>query len=278
MEGAPILLQFSFPRTGGHYLAHSIEALYDTAPVDPKEDIGIVWQADAPSASRGVILEGDAEVQDRDRELNPMSRYARSLREHSGAVVPLNHIHGRTGVHGVPGDLGPDERAVVIIRDPVATVFSLYRVRRDRWIPGAPFDADAIRFNFDEYVRFYDAAYGLKDSRFDDVKIVVYEKLVESPVELRDFCNFLGFRPKLEPEFVWHITKFENFILPEKRTFYREGKNDAWKADAAFCAMLAEVPEYDFRRFGYDTIPAYLEAAGRPVASGALRELSEKLG
>jgi hypothetical protein len=178
----------------------------------------------------------------------------------STARCPLNLVHGRTGMHGLPGNVRQGEYAVIILRDPLAIAYSHYRVFRDRWSPGEPYDSDSVRQQFERYLEFCDATYALKEAMCDTVTIVRYESLVASAAELRDFCNFLGFRPKLEPEYVWHITKFENFTRQQARTFYREGRNDAWRDDGTFREMLRYAGDFDFTPYGYRATNAYWEA------------------
>lgn len=256
IQGAPVVLQFSFPRVGGHFLTHCIRALYDTDPDPASANGGIIWPSQSPSAARGDILPPPAENADRDNEINPLSRYALTLRDTPGALCQLNLIHGRTGMHGAPGDIRPGEFAVVIIRDPIATIYSLYRVMRDRWSPETPFDASSVHHHLTQYQLFYQTAFDLKQRFYYNLKIVRYERLTESPEELRSFCNFLGIRPKLEPEFVWHITKFENFAAAGPRSFYRQGDNNAWRADSAFCRLLGPSADLDFTPFGYAPVAA----------------------
>jgi hypothetical protein len=196
-----------------------IRGLYDIGPDGPQVVGGIAWNRGETSAARGVHLRGDAEVREREAELNPVSLYALTLRRACGTRSPLNLIHGRTGIHGHPGGLLPGEWAVVLLRDPVATVFSLYRVWKDRWEPEMPFDSESVRHHLSEYGQFYDAALACKAEHGDAVKFLRYEELTASPDAIRDFCDDLDLPTKLDPEFVWHITKFENFTSNTARTF-----------------------------------------------------------
>lgn len=259
INSGPTLLQFSFPRTGGHFLTHCIRALYDTEPENSDPIGGVAWHDQPSGAVQGIHLRGQAEIADRERELNPITLYALTLRANDGRRSPLNFVHGRTGVHGIPGGLLPGEKAVVLIRDPLATVYSLYRVWRDRWEPDIPFDAGSVYYHLCEYCRYYDAAIVFKHDNPHNVNIMRFRDLAAGPESLRDLCNFLDHTPKLEPEFVWHMTKFENITTPKARTFYRQGNNEAWRSDPDFFSMLTQVGEFDFTPYGYPPLAESLQ-------------------
>ncbi len=265
------LVKFSFPRTGSHFLTHILSGLYDAEDggaglVDggglrggTSVPSGSAASSGSAAAAVAMAVDVNEEVLTRDNELNPAALYALSLRERDGWRAPLRVVTGRTGMHGKPGSLRDGETAVVLIRDPLATVFSYYRVLRDRWEPGAAFDANSVRVNLEAYGEFYDAGWGLKQERPSQVAVLRYERLVASPEESRYLIHFLNYRPKLEPEFVWEVTRFQNMVTPGERTFYREANNEAWKRDAYFVECVRGAGEFDFTRFGYGSRASYLE-------------------
>jgi hypothetical protein len=271
------LVKFSFPRTGSHFLTHILSGLYDAedaalalasgaaagaganaVPVAASPVTAAVETVGSAVETVAVAPWVNEEVLTRDNELNPAALYALSLRERDGWQAPLLIETGRTGMHGKPGDLREGEFAVVLIRDPLATVFSYYRVLRDRWEPGVAFDADSVRVNLEAYGEFYDAGWALKQQRPSNVALLRYERLVASPEETRYLVNFLNYRPKLEPEFVWEVTRFQNMVTPGERTFYREANNEAWKRDAYFVECVKGAGDFDFTRFGYGNRESYL--------------------
>lgn len=261
------LVIYSYPRTGSHFLTHCIRALYDTGVNDLDDWSGVQWRAEPGSAQKGIHLRGEDEARDRDNEINPLALYALSLRGNCGRRSPLVLDHERNGAHGLPDVPGADERGCILIRDPLATVFSYYRVWTSRWEPGEAFDSASVRHHLTSYCEFYDRALRVIEESEGRMILLRYEDLVFSSSALQILCNFLSQSPKLEPEFVWHMTKFDNFARTGVRSFYREGKNGAWRTDAAFCAMAGVLEEFDFRRYGYKKGSAYLLEAQHPIGS-----------
>ncbi|HEU0121029.1 MAG TPA: hypothetical protein VFQ91_10940 [Bryobacteraceae bacterium] len=262
-----VLAIFSYPRCGSHYLTHCIRALYDTDENNLEDWSGVQWRSEPGAAERGVHLRGDAEARDRENELNPLALYALSLRANCGKQSPLILDHERNGAHGLPEAPATNERACILIRDPLAMVYSYYRVWTSRWEPDEPFDSGSVRHHLDSYCSFYDTALRVIEESQGRTILLRYEDLVLSPLALQNLCNFLSQTPKLEPEFVWHMTKFENFTRAGARSFYREGNNGAWRSDAAFCAMAGVLEDFDFRRYGYKNGVSYVTEAQHPVGT-----------
>jgi hypothetical protein len=171
-------------------------------------------------------------------------------------------------MHGRPR-LG-EKPILILIRDPMATLFSLYKVLRARWgqTEGLwPWLPNALA----EYVAFYTDAFDLLESSPGRVLLVRYEDLVRDAGALERVVRFVGHRPKLRPEFVHHVMRFENFARSGDRTFYRSGRNDAWIEDPEFCEAVRRLPDEDFGRWGYPSMSAFRAMAGRE-SLGAGRE------
>lgn len=81
--------------------------------------------------------------------------------------------------------------------------------------------------------------------------LVRYEDLVDAPSTLEKIIGFAGVTPKLQPDFVHRVTRFDSFVNPGDRSFYREGRDTAWKDDAEWLAILSGVRQFDFSAFGY---------------------------
>ena len=228
---------FAFPRAGSHFLFHVLSGLFDLV------------DRDHPHLR-------NAEAIARQEELDPMMLYALDLREDGVPFQPIFVNPRATGMHGVPAK--GNNRALLLIREPVATAYSLYRANRDRWglqLPELPLH---IKQTLEQYAAFYDTGLNIVLECPMDFLLLRWEDLVRDPDTLRRVVEFVGIRPKLNCEFVHHITRFGSMVRPAARTFYRQGDNSAWKQDAAWTAALAASAHYDFTRFGYTTIESAL--------------------
>lgn len=225
---------FAYPRTGSHFFRYSTSGLFDIV-------------------SRKHLHIENPEAIDRQREITPEVLYGLDLREPGVAYQPVWLNGTANGVHGRPMD--GNNQVIILIRDPKATVYSLYRVHRDRW-HGVP-DIDNgvseqwLAHTFQEFASFYHGAFDLMDSLGDRSLLIRYEEMVASPEPLRRLVDFCGVKPKLQPDFVHFLTRFDRFAKPGERTFYRSGDNDAWRHDAVWTAKLQNVEVPDFSRFGY---------------------------
>lgn len=233
---------FAFPRTGSHFLRYCTQGLFDLVALpQPGTD--------------------DAEAVDRQRELRPMALYALDLREDGVPWTPVWFNAGATGRHGKPVKGGAP--VLVLIREPIATVYSYYRASESRW--GATIDSPAawVQDKLNGYAEFYRTAGSLLAQHPRESMLVRFEDLVAGPEALRRLVEFVGVRPKLSPEFVHEVTRFESMVArgtggaggtgreEEGRTFYRAGSNEAWRADEAFARVLARVRVPDASEFGY---------------------------
>lgn len=138
-------------------------------------------------------------------------------------------------MHGVPVE--SDRPSLVLIRDPVATDYSRYRVQRDRWRDLDELSMDWLQAELLHYSSFYDQALTVLEHQERGL-LLRYEELVAGPEALQKVADFLRIRPKLEPSFVWRVTRFENFVQPGARTFYRCGSNSAWTTDERWVTAL----------------------------------------
>jgi len=223
---------FAFPRTGSHFFQYCTSGLFD-----------LITRSHAHLAN--------AEAIGRQQELNPEVLYGLDLREPGVAYQPV----WINGGHGRPIDGG--NPVIVLIRNPFATAYSLYRVNRDRWhgVPNLDKDNDISRQfltqTLQDYFAYYSSAFDFMESLADRALLIRYEELVASAEPLTQLVTFCGLKPKLQPEFVHFLTRFEHFAKPSERTFYRSGNDEAWRQDTAWLAKLDSVEKPDFSRFGY---------------------------
>lgn len=224
---------FAYPRTGSHFLRYCTQGLFDLVALpQPGTD--------------------DAEAVDRQRELRPEALYALDLREDGVPWAPVWFNARAAGRHGRPTK--GEAPALVLIREPIATVYSYYKAAESRW--GATIDAPAawVQDKLSAYVEFYRAANAVLAAAPRESLLLRFEDLVAGPQALRHLVEFVGVRPKLSPEFVHDVTRFESLVAPREaggRSFYRAGSNEAWRNDAEFTRVLARVRVPDPREFGY---------------------------
>jgi hypothetical protein len=223
---------FAFPRTGSHFFRYCTQGLFDLVALRH------------PGASNDEAIS-------RQEELNADMLYALDLREDGIPFSPVIFHTRSTGQHGPP--VKREHPVIVLIRDPIATIYSYYLVARDRWhmLGKVPDHAAWIRTRFQAWHEFYTAARDVLLAHPRDALLIRYESLTESPAELDRLVAFVGVRPKLSPRFVHAITRFDALTRPGARTFYRAGHNNAWRADDAFCRMLTSADVPDPTPFGY---------------------------
>ena len=229
---------FSYPRAGGHFLNYCLSGLFD-----------FIW---LPQSHLH-----DPEAIGRQTELNPDVLYALQLRE-PGPWRPVFFDWISNGIHGVA--TASEFDVIVLIRDPIATAYSRYRVQRDRFKDLAQFGSAWIRAELLHYSAFYDQAFVALESLQDRGLLLRWEELVAGPEALERVAAFLNIVPKLWPSFVWSLTRFDTFVKPGDRTFYRSGSNVAWREDKQWVATLSELEDLSFERFGYPSLVAHLDA------------------
>ncbi|MFN0132681.1 MAG: hypothetical protein ACKVW3_09160 [Phycisphaerales bacterium] len=221
---------FAFPRTGSHFLRYCTQGLFDLVALpQPGTD--------------------EPEAVDRQRELQPLALYALDLREDGVPLSPVWFNARAAGRHGTPAKA--DAPALILIREPIATVYSFYRAATSRW--GTTIDAPAawLQDKFNRYTDFYRAGLAITAEHPQHSLLLRFEDLVESPAALERLVAFVGVRPKLAPAFVHAATRFDAMVAPGARSFYRAGDNTAWRADPDFCRILERVQLPDSSEFGY---------------------------
>lgn len=224
---------FAYPRTGSHYFNYCCSGLLDLVAL-PTPGI------DNPEAIS------------RQEELDPGVLAALAARSDGVPYQPVIINHRATGQHGEPART--EHPLVVLIRDPFATVYSYYKAATSRW--GA---ADRIRDagawaaeKLGRYHSFYTRAWEVLAADPARSLLIRFEDLTAGPEPLRRLAELAGVTPKLPPELVHRLTRFDTITRPGARTFYRGGDNDAWRRDSAWCeAVEAAAPALDFDRFGY---------------------------
>lgn len=223
---------FAFPRTGAHFFRYCTVGLFDLV------------QFPGPNLD-------NPEAASRQAELDPDILYALTLREDGSPYHPVHFDAAATGQHGAPAYLG--HPVVILTREPLAAAYSLYRVTRDR--PGfAPHPADAAAWltqHLRRHASFLDAAAGVLRDHGERALVVRYEELRASPEPLRRLVALVGVKPKLRPELVHKLTRFDTFARPGPRTFYREADNDAWRRDEPFAAAVAAADVPDFSAYPF---------------------------
>jgi hypothetical protein len=228
---------FSFPRTGAHYFNYCAMGLFDVVAL-PHADLR------------------HKEAASRQQELNPAALYALRLREQGVPYQPVLLYPFRQRMHSEA--VASESKIVLLIRDPIATAYSRYRVEISRWHGISRLQRDWLEGQLTLYRQYYDASFAALESQGRKGLLLRWERMVESPAELEALVAFSGLQPKLRPDFVWQVTQFGNFTKAGERTFYRAGSNEAWRRDAAFVEMLRGLPPVSFARYGYPDLDEQL--------------------
>jgi hypothetical protein len=231
---------FAYPRTGSHYFTYCLTGLFDLIALP-----------------NGYLH--NQEAIERQNELNPDVLYALGLRESGALLQPVHFDPLSNGTHGLSTE--SESQIVVLIRDPIATAYSRYRVERDRWGGVTELTADWMRDELVHYADFYDHAFAVLARQQNRGLLLRWEDLVAGPQALERLATFVGVVPKLRPAFVWSLMRFENFVRPGNRTFYRSGRNEAWTADTTWRSVLSSMRDLSFERFGYTSVANYLQTA-----------------
>lgn len=226
---------FSFPRTGAHYFKYCATGLFDVITL-PHENLHL------------------EEAVTRQNELNPTALYLLSLRESGVPFQPVLFTAVRKKIHSeaVPAE----GKIALLIRDPIATTYSRYRVEIARWHGISQLKPEWVANQLALYCEYYDKSFAALQQQGDRGLLLRWESLVESPAALEALVAFSGLRPKLKPQFVWEITRFGNLTRAGERTFYRGGDNAAWRGDAPFVEALRALGPMSFSRFGYPDLDA----------------------
>jgi hypothetical protein len=221
---------FAFPRTGSHFLWTAFTGLFD-----------LVFFPNAYVAN--------PEARQRRDELNPHALYAMKLREDGVPFQPVYINAAPNGVHG--GPVKSAHPAIILIRDPHATIYSWYHTAIDRW--GATIDDVPawIQQSYRDFASFYDETLALIAADPAAIHLVRYEELRRDPAAIASLVAFVGVRPKLSPEFVFEMTRFDRMTREGRRTFYRTGDNASWRGDEAWRRHLEAAAPADPSRFGY---------------------------
>lgn len=227
---------FAFPRTGSHLFRYCTRGLFD------------VVAPPAPAAR-------DAEAAARADELDPGALYALDLREDGTPFTPVWIDMAPRGRHADP-DITPHP-TVILAREPMATVYSLWRVGFGRWGWEPPRDPRAwAARKLERYRRFLDHAHRVLGAKGDGALLLRFEELAadDAAPALARLAAFVGVRPKLSPAFVARATRFSSMVKPGARTFYRAGSNGAWREDEAWQGIVRGLESPSFADFGYGAL------------------------
>lgn len=222
---------YAHPRTGSHYLWACFTGLLDL----------VFYENEYTRMPEPV---------QRLEELNPLASYSLKLREDGVPYQPVFINASANGLHGNPAWNG--HPTIVLIRDPFASVYSLFKTATDRWGFDEQNPVDSVRTSFEQYRQFYKAAFALLDNPEKPTLLVRYEVLKQAEDELKRLVEFIGVQPKLSPEIVAYWTNFERMTNEGNRTFYRNGNNDAWKNDQAWVDIIKQAAPESFSEFGYE--------------------------
>ena len=153
------------------------------------------------------------------------------------------------GIHGFPINSGFP--IISLIRHPISTVYSFYRLQRDRFNFKFTNKERWIQDKLKEYLDFYSRIFQLKEQNKSKMIILNFEDLVSDEKYIYKIVEFINVEPKLDVEFVYNCTKIQNFFSAKKRTFYREGDNLKWLNDIDFIKYIKSFNLNEFDKFGY---------------------------
>jgi len=221
---------FAFPRTGSHFFFYCLSGLFDLVSY-PHGDLD------------------NEEAISRQQEINPLVLYALELREDGIAYQPVCFNSLSTGIHG--SVKYNNHKFIVLIREPISVVYSLFRVSTSRWKQQINDLHGWVQQKFMEYNEFYTSAFNEIEAYPQESFLMRYEDLIKSSDPLKKLVEFVDLRPKLSPDFVFSVTNFGTFAKDTNRTFYREGGNEVWRKDKSWEFAWSFVKRYDFARFGY---------------------------
>ena len=178
-----------------------------------------------------------------------MAIYALKLRSDTVPYQPVYINASPNGLHGQPQN--GSNPTIILIRDPYASIYSLYLTACERW--GLKIDDTIvwIKENFYLYRKFYDKAFQLYRDNPEKVLIVRFELLKTNHEELQNIVDFIAVTPKLKPEYVFWWTRFDRITKDGERTFYRSGDYDFWKEDKTWKDALEKAEVGDFSKYGY---------------------------
>ena len=209
---------YAFPRVGSHYLFHIFSGLYDLVLLDS-----------ADFKTNKYLT--------RSKEINEIALYALRLGDlNLPRSAPIFINPNPNGIHGKPKDFG--HPIICLTREPVASIYSLYRLKRDRFKEGIDDVGLWISEKFKEYFEFYKCALSINEKSSSKFLFLKYEDICRSWQQLSEICDFIKESPKLDPKFVHYMTRFDNFVNDENRTFYREADNAKWRNDKEFVTNL----------------------------------------
>jgi hypothetical protein len=222
---------FAFPRVGSHFFFHILSGLYDLVLFESSDFF-------------------TDEYISRKNEIDPHALYALSLRDPlCGSSCPIFMNPKANGIHGQPLDSGFP--VIISIRDPFATIYSNFRLQRDRCKVVFEDERKWLEEMFLNYYNFYENAFSLKKALRNKLYLNRYEELCADSDSLGSLIEFLGVEPKLDPGFVHNVTRFNKFAANTERSFYRDGDNMKWKNDADYIELLESIRLPEFDVFGY---------------------------
>jgi hypothetical protein len=226
---------FAYPRVGSHFLYHIFSGLYEL----------ILFDSESFQTS---------EYLSRKTEINELSLYALSLKDSQknfNQPIYINPL--ANGIHGFPIDCGFP--VISLIRHPLPTVYSYFRVLRDRLNHQFEDRKIWVEDKLNEYLSFYSKVFDLKNKIGTNMIILKYENLISDYKYLFDIIKFINIDPKLDPKFVFKCLKFESFVNDKNRTFYRDADNNKWSEDNVFKGLINDLDLHKYCKYGYTYNP-----------------------
>lgn len=222
---------FAYPRVGSHFLFHIFSGLYELILFDSES-----FQTN--------------EYLSRQTEINEFYLYALSLndsRKSFNQPIFINPV--ANGIHGLPIDSGFP--VISLIRHPLPTVYSYFRLHRDRLNYQFEDKREWVEYKLNEYLFFYSKVFDLKNQIGNNMIILKYENLISNYNYLYDIIKFVKTEPKLDPKFVYKCVEFKNFVSDMNRTFYRDADNKKWLNDDDFQCLISELDLQKYYQYGY---------------------------
>ena len=134
---------FAYPRVGSHFLFHIFSGLYEL----------VLFESESFQTSEYLA---------RKTEINEFSLYALSLNDSQISYkhpIFINPV--ANGIHGFPIDSGFP--VISLIRHPLATVYSYFRLQRDRHTSQFKDKGGWVEDKLNEYLLFYSKVFDLKN-------------------------------------------------------------------------------------------------------------------
>lgn len=236
---------YAFPRTGSHFLMINLGGLFD---------LEVVRQGTLAQDNKRHLSK---EERSRTRELRPFVLLLLKQRWPSWEKSPVRIYANPSGVYHSTIK-ARDLPILVMIRNPIATMYSLYNLFVSRFKYKVGDIRNFVEKNLDAYRKYYQPAFELQKEGHP-LLMIRYEELLTSPAPMEKICKFLCVTPKLNPSIVFFMTRFKVITKIKYRTFYRHGNNQAWKRDLMFLEAVKPFLAMEWEEYGYESAGSGLD-------------------